>query len=62
MQYIVVRPFSDLMDDGRFYNVGDSYPADGVKASKARIGSLLNGTNKNGRAYIAKVEAEPEDN
>lgn len=61
MHYIVVRPFSDTKDNGRFYNVGDVYPADGVKATKARISSLLNGTNQNGRVYIEKVETESEE-
>ena len=62
MQYIVIRPFADSTDNGRFYDVGAVYPAEGVKANKARINSLLNGTNKNGKVYIAKTaEEEQED-
>lgn len=62
MRYIVIRPFTDLTDNGRFYDVGSAYPAEGVKANKARINSLLNGTNKNGKVYLKKVsEPEPEE-
>lgn len=58
MQYIVIRPFSDATDNGRFYDVGAEFPAEGVKASKARINSLLTGANKNGKIYISKVSEE----
>lgn len=62
MQYIVVRPFSDATDNGRFYDVGCEYPAEGVKPTKARIMSLLNGTNKNGKVYLEKVSDNDSDN
>lgn len=58
MQYIVIRPFSDATDNGRFYDVGAEFPVEGIKVSKARIKSLLDGTNKNGRVYIAKTAEE----
>lgn len=51
MPYIVIRPFSDKTD-GRFYPLGAEYPAEGAKASKSRINSLLNGDNANGKVYI----------
>ena len=61
MQYSVIRPFSDSTDNGRFYQIGDKYPAEGVKATKARINSLLNGTNKNGKVYLEKEDLSPEE-
>lgn len=51
MPYIVIRPFSDKTD-GRFYPLGAEYPAEGAKATKSRVNSLLNGDNANGKVYI----------
>lgn len=54
--YIVVRPFSDKTD-GRFYPLGVEYPAEGAKATKSRINSLLSGDNANGQVYIREEKA-----
>lgn len=62
----VTRAFLDSQDNNRLYDVGDAFPADGVKVSKARVKSLLDGSNKNGKVYLEEVEdestpdAEPE--
>ena len=45
----VIRAFCDSQDNNRLYNVGDAFPAEGVKVSKARTKSLLDGSNKNGK-------------
>lgn len=62
--YIVTRPFTDLSDNNRMYKVGDTYPAEGVKPSKARVKELLTGNNKNRKVYLKEVAnpapAEPE--
>lgn len=56
--YKVVRDFFDSTDKNRLYKVGDVYPADGVKANKKRIDELVNGTNCNGKVYIAEVKED----
>lgn len=59
--YKVVRRFIDLKHNEHLYEVGDTYPVEGSKPTKARINELLNGTNKNGQVYIAEVkETEAE--
>lgn len=50
--YVVIRAFFDKTDNNRLYRVGDSYPADGVKAAKSRTEALLSGKNANGKVYI----------
>ncbi len=61
MPYIVIRPFSDKTD-GRFYALGAEYPAEGAKATKSRINSLLTGDNANGKVYIREETPEPDNN
>lgn len=56
--YIVTRPFTDLSDNNRMYKVGDTYPAEGVKPTKARVKELLTGNNKNRKVYLREV-ADP---
>ena len=58
MAYIVTKSFRDLTDNDRLYKVGDKYPAQGEKSTKARIRELLNGTNKNGKVYLKEVPDE----
>lgn len=53
--YKVIRAFRDSQDNNRLYNVGDSFPADGVKVSKTRAKSLLDGANKNGKVYLEEI-------
>lgn len=53
--YIVTRPFTDLSDNNRMYKVGDTYPAEGVKPTKARVKELLTGNNKNRKVYLREV-------
>lgn len=56
--YKVVRSFFDSTDNNRLYKVGETYPADGVKADKKRISELVNGTNRNNKVYIEEVKKE----
>lgn len=57
--YRVIRAFRDATD-GRFYPVGSEYPAGAAKPAKARIKSLLDGSNKNGRIYIEELPDETD--
>lgn len=43
--YRVIRQFSDLQDGSRLYNVGDTFPHDGVKVSAERIAELAGREN-----------------
>lgn len=53
--YKVIRKFQDK--DGQVYNVGDTYPVEGVKKpANTRIKTLSTDSNKYGKIYIEKVE------
>lgn len=58
--YKVIRAFCDSKDGNRLYNVGDTFPVDGVKVSKERTKSLLDGSNKNGNVYLEEITG-PKD-
>lgn len=58
--YKVIRAFSDSTDKNRLYKVGDVYPVDGAKTTKARVKALLTGENKNNKVYIEEVSEETE--
>lgn len=58
--YKVIRAFCDSTDKNRLYNVGDVYPVDGAKPTKARVKALLTGENKNNNVYIEEVSEETE--
>ena len=58
--YKVIRAFCDSTDKNRLYNVGDVYPVEGAKPTKARVKSLLTGENKNNNVYIEEVSEETE--
>lgn len=57
MKYEVIRAFTDMTDrseeypNGRFYNIGDSFPAKG-KVSKARLLELSTKDNIAGFIFI----------
>ena len=57
--YEVIRAFCDLTDDNRLYQVGDEYPAKGVKPTKTRIKELLTGSNRMGKVYLREIEDAP---
>ena len=58
--YEVVRAFCDLTDNNRLYQVGDKYPAKGVKPTKARVKELLTGNNSTGNVYLREIEDTPD--
>lgn len=55
MEYKVIRPFSDLQDNGYIYNAGDFYPRDGYETTEERIQELATTNNKLGKVFIQKV-------
>ncbi|MGG3841825.1 termination factor Rho [Anoxybacillus kestanbolensis] len=61
MAYKVVRRFKELKHDGHIYNVGDSYPKEGYKATKARLEELSTTKNKYSQIYIEEVKETPND-
>lgn len=56
----VIRKFKETKHDGHIYNVGDTYPKDGEKATKARLDELATNKNKYQKIYIEEVKT-PED-
>ena len=59
--YKVIKYFTDLHDNEHPYNVGDTFPRDGVKVTKERLAELASTNNKRGVKLIELVEtAEPE--
>lgn len=59
--YKVVRRFKELKHDGHIYEVGDQYPKEGKKATKARLEELSTTKNKYQEIYIEEVKETPED-
>lgn len=58
--YRVISPFRDLKNDEHHYAVGDVYPVEGYKPTKARIKELAEGENPLNRVFIEEVEEAPE--
>lgn len=57
--YRVVSAFRDLKNREHLYEVGDEYPVEGYKPTKARIKELAEGKNAYNRVFI--VEEKPEN-
>lgn len=54
--YKVVKYFTDLQDNSRPYNVGDTYPRKGLTVSDERIAELASSSNKQNTPLIAEVK------
>lgn len=59
MMYKVIKYFTDLLDNGYPYSVGDTYPRQGMTATKERIAELVGSNNKQGQPLIKLVEEAP---
>lgn len=59
-KYKVVREFKETKHDGHVYEVGDSYPKEDAKATKARLEELSTTKNKYKKVYIEEV-VTPKD-
>lgn len=55
MGYKVISYFEDLLDEGYPYNVGDSFPREGLKVTMERIKELSGSENKQKRPLIEEV-------
>lgn len=57
-KYKVVREFRDTKHD-HVYKVGDEYPIEGKRATKARIETLSTTKNSYKKIYIKEVQETP---
>lgn len=60
MPYKVVNRFKDIKHN-KIYEVGEQYPTEGQKATKARLEQLATTKNKYKKVFIEKVEEESND-
>lgn len=58
--YKVIQYFKDMHDNRYAYNVGDTFPRDGVTVTNARIEELAGSNNKRGCPVIVFVEEVPK--
>lgn len=56
--YKVIRYFEDMQDGMHPYNVGDTFPRDGVDANDDRLAELATGANLQRTPLIEYVEDE----
>lgn len=56
----VIEFFTDLQDGNHAYNVGDTFPRDGVTVTADRIKELSGTQNKRGIALIEEVRGAEE--
>ena len=54
-KYEVIKYFTDLQDNNRPYNVGETYPRDGYEPSLERVAELSGNDNKQGTPLIKAV-------
>lgn len=54
-KYEVIKYFTDLQDGNRPYEVGDTYPRDGLEPSLERVAELSGTDNKQGVPLIKAV-------
>lgn len=57
--YKVIKFFTDLQDNAHPYNVGDSFPREGVTVTEARLAELSGSENLQGVPLIRLVEKKP---
>ena len=56
--YKVIKMFHDLQDKNHLYNVGDTFPREGLEVSAERLAELTGSDNKQGKPLIVAVEQE----
>lgn len=57
--YKVIKHFTDLQDNNYAYNVGDTFPHEGLKVTPERIKELSGTNNKRGISLIEEIIEEP---
>ena len=60
MGYKVIRYFTDLQDNDYPYNVGDTFPRDGLNVTAERAAELASRNNAQKTPLIVAVNTEPE--
>ena len=55
-KYVVIKYFTDLHDKNYPYNVGDTFPREGIKVTQGRIDELSGSKNKQGVPLIKLAE------
>lgn len=59
MKYRVIKMFTDLQDKEYAYQVGDTYPREGLSPTDERIAELSGSRNKQGKPLIEAIPEEP---
>lgn len=59
--YKVIKYFEDLQDGCHAYNIGDTFPREGLEVSEERLAELAGSANLQKKPLIAKVEEEPAE-
>lgn len=58
MMYKVIKFFTDLQDNNYPYNVGDTFPRNGLDVLPSRLKELAGKKNKQGEPVIEKIDEE----
>lgn len=61
MMYKVIKYFTDLQDNNHAYNVGDTFPREGLDVLPSRLKELSGKKNRQGEPLIEKIEDEPKN-
>lgn len=56
--YKVINFFTDLHDNDHPYNVGDTFPREGVEVTEERLAELAGSSNRQGKPLIEPVKTE----
>ncbi|PTI11268.1 Rho termination factor N-terminal domain-containing protein [Staphylococcus warneri] len=56
--YKVIEYFTDLQDNNHEYNVGDTFPHDGLSVSDERLTELSTKNNRQNKPLIERVEEQ----
>lgn len=56
--YKVIKFFTDLHDADHPYNVGDTFPREGIKVTEERLAELSGSDNRQGVPLIELLEDE----
>lgn len=60
MMYKVIKFFTDLQDNNYPYNVGDTFPRNGLDVLPSRLKELAGKKNKQGEPLIEKIDEEKD--
>ena len=57
MKYKVLKTFADLQDNRYLYNVGDTFPHEGIEVSEDRVKELAGSSNRLGTPLIEEIKS-----